>query len=103
MKILRATKGNSTVEVGLIPWRCFATQNETMCTCTVLNEKHVLVRSACLYSSLETEEIHVYAGASLLDNADQMVRAAVLNTTEPPPEGIFVLKLDNGLKLDKNF
>ena len=42
--------------------------------------------------------IEAYAGATNAGNVGQIVRASVLNTTEPPPKAIVALKLDKKLE-----
>ena len=96
-------KENNPVRgVGLVSWRCFLRKNDTMCSCTILNEEYVLARSACVERANTTGKFQIHAGASYEDNADQIVPATILNTTDPPPKGIVVLKLDTPLKFDDN-
>ena len=44
--------------------------------------------------------IEVHAGATNGGNAGQIMRASILNTTEPPPDGVVALKLDNELEFN---
>ena len=46
--------------------------------------------------------IEVYTGATHPGNAEQIVTASFLQTDEPAPAGIIVLKLNQGLQFNHN-
>ena len=78
--------------LGTVPWRCYAKQGARLCSCTILSKGCVIARSSCIQNA--TGDIKVFTGAlSTGDEADQIVNASVLSSTEPPPEGVVALRL----------
>ena len=71
-----------------------------MCSCTIVSQDYVLARSSCIKNGT-TGKVQVHAGALNSSNANQIVGASLLATSEPPPEGVVALKLDVQLSFNE--
>ena len=89
-------KDSESKVAALVPWRCFATNEYSNCSGTILTKEHVMVRDECF---AEGGPIYVHTGTQQAGSADQVVQASVLNATGTPA-GIVVLKLCKKLSLN---
>ena len=71
-----------------------------MCSCTIVSQDYVLARSSCIRNGT-AGKVQVHAGAFNSSNANQIVDASLLATSEPPPEGVVALKLDAQLNFNE--
>ena len=91
------TDGGVINAVGLVPWRCFAKTNGTMCSCTVLAKTWVMVKSSCIEPD-DGAFVEVHAGGTTESNVEQVVGATIFSPPEPSPKGVRFLQLSTSLR-----